>query len=75
MVGTGIKFLSTRLLRESINKKLEELEKRADRTPTGCVASQREIQILKENIEEAYSPYSSQLKRLKKLEKRVCQKK
>lgn len=72
MVGTGIKFLGIRLLRDSVNKKLKELEERADKTSTGCIASKREIKILKENIEEAYAQNSNQMKRLKKLEKRVC---
>lgn len=61
-----------RMFGASINGKLKELEDRAKRTTSGCIASPREINILKENIGEIYSENSSQMKRLKKLEKRGC---
>lgn len=64
--------LGVRLLRKAVNEKLEELERRADRVPRGCIASSREIRILKENAEEVYSKNSKQMKLIRRLEKRVC---
>lgn len=62
----------SKLFRKSVNERLKRLEQKAQQAKTACIISSKEFNILKEDIEELYSKDSTKMKRLNKLEKRMC---